>query len=258
MRCRFGGDGQAARLGAAHQIDGADRAGVGDVQAAAGAFEQRDVTRHHGFLGRRGHALEAEAERRRPLVHHALSRQPAIFLVGDDRQVEHGAVLERVAHQAAVHDRLAVVGDGDDAGLAHLADLGQALAGEPDGHGADRIDARQIGRDGFLDDVLGDRAGIVDGVGVGHARDGGEATGQRGARAGEDGLLVFVPRLAQVRVHVDQPGHHPAAAGIEMLVGVAALATGGDACDAPVRDQDVERPLAAAHRIDHGATTDEH
>ncbi len=52
--------------------------------------------------------------------------------------------------RAAVHDRPPVVRHGDDPGLAHLADLRQALALQPDGHRADRIDAGQAGGGGAL------------------------------------------------------------------------------------------------------------
>ena len=54
----------------------------------------------------------------------------------------------------AVHDRHAVVGDGDDAGLAHLADLGELLAGEADRDGADRDRrAPDLRRRRLLEDV---------------------------------------------------------------------------------------------------------
>ena len=44
------------------------------------------------------------------------------------------------------------------------------------------------------------------GDGVRHAGDRGEAAGDRRRGAGRDRLLVLLPRLAQVHVHVDQPG----------------------------------------------------
>src|SRR2546427_2369289 len=47
---------------------------------------------------------------------------------------------------------------------------------------------------------------VGDGIGVRHGAHGGESTGDRGAGARSDGLLVFVAGLAQMDVNVDEPG----------------------------------------------------
>ncbi len=68
-------------------------------------------------------------------------RQREILAVLHDGEIERARVLHRPAHQLGVHHRLAVVGDGHAAGLLELPHLGQLLAAEPLGDGADRVDA---------------------------------------------------------------------------------------------------------------------
>ena len=59
----------------------------------------------------------------------------------DERQPEGARIFERAAHHVGVHHRHAVVADGDDAGVLHLAHLRQGLAFGPPGGGADGVDA---------------------------------------------------------------------------------------------------------------------
>ena len=93
--------------------------------------------------------------------------------------------------------------------LLHVGDVGERLALEalrdradrPHAHGADLARAPH--------DQLGDRALVVDRLGVRHAADGREAARGRRARAGLDVFLVFLTRLAQVDVEVDQTRARP-------------------------------------------------
>ena len=98
---------------------------------------------------------------------------------------------------------------------------------------ADRVDAGEIGERGALADILGDRGVVVHRIGVRHAGDRREAAGRRGARPGLDRLLVFVSRLAQMHVHVDEAGKNQAAAGVDARSSCALpavrLGHGGDA-----------------------------
>ena len=64
----------------------------------------------------------------------------------------------------------------------------------------------------FFEDVSGDAGVVVHRRRVRHARHRGEAAGDRRRGAGRDRLLVLLARLAQVHVHVDQPGTHDEAA----------------------------------------------
>ena len=63
---------------------------------------------------------------------------------------------------SAVDDRMAVVGDGDAAGVLQLGDVGQLFALLPARDGADRVDPRQAGVGGLLQDQLGDAGVVVD------------------------------------------------------------------------------------------------
>ena len=183
----------------------------------------------------------------------AVALERRILAVIDDRHAEHAGVFERPAHQQRRRDRPAVVGERDAAGGLLLAELGQLLAFRADRHRADRIDAREVRFGRLLEDELRDAGVVVDRIGVRHARDRGESAGDRGGRAGGDRLLVLLPRLAQVHVHVDQPGRDdPAVLELEHLgaVGRQILA---DARDPAVLDQHVERAVPPGGRIDDPA-----
>ena len=107
--------------------------------------------------------------------------------------------------------------DRDDAGTVHLADLREALALEPEGERADRVDARALRDASSIEDVLRDGRAVVRRLRVRHARDRREAAGERCRDAGRDRLLVLVPRLAQVDMHVDEPGDDEKPARVERL-----------------------------------------
>ena len=82
---------------------------------------------------------------------------------------------------------------------------------------------------------------VVDRIGVRHARDGREAAGDGRRRAGRDRLLVLLPRLAQVHVHVDEPGRHDAATpAARRRARRRPGRFAADARDAAAVDQDVE------------------
>ena len=118
VRRRLGGHREAARLGArapARRAPAVLRCAM--CRRPPVRSSERDVARDHRLLGGGRDALEAEAERRSaPSCITPSPASAAVLLVRDHRQAEHARVLERAAHQAAVHDRHAVVGDGDDAG----------------------------------------------------------------------------------------------------------------------------------------------
>jgi hypothetical protein len=79
---------------------------------------------------------------------------------------------------------------------------------QPDDATSHRFAAR--GEDGRDDGSIVERW-----LGVGHGDDGRESSERGGAGAGFDRLRLFVARLAQVRVQVDQARHDHAAGGVE-------------------------------------------
>ncbi len=171
----------------------------------------------------------------------------------DDWHTEHAGVLERAAHQKRRRHGTAIVGERHAAGSFLFAELGELLPFRAERHCADRIHARQSRFGGFLEDELGDAGVVVDRFGVRHAGDGGESAGDGRSRAGGDRLLVFLTRLAQVHVNIDQPRRdHPAARDLEHLgaIGWKVLA---DAPDHTVLDQHIEFAVPAARGIDHSS-----
>ena len=168
------------------------------------------------------------------------------------RQVEHGTILQGAAHQVGVHYRPTVIGDRYSAFCGHLANLGQFFALEPFRERTDRQHPRQVRRPRSLDNVAGDRAVVVDRVGVGHAGDGGEPTGHCRLGAGQHGLFVLVAGLAQVDMHIDEARGHDQAAGVNARVSGREKAAGSvDPANQTVLDQQVTNGLQIIGRIDH-------
>jgi hypothetical protein len=93
-----------------------------------------------------------------------------------------------------------------------------------------------------------------------HADDGGEPAGGRGARAGGDGLLRRLPRLAEMHVHVDEPRANGEPCGVDDLrpfLVAAFLALDVDLLDLPTRDVKVADAVDAIGRVDDVAVGDE-
>ena len=121
------------------------RAHVRDVKPRPGQLRQQHAALDTERLGRAGNAAQAERRRVKPLVGDAVAFERRVLAMLDHRHVEHPRVLERAAHQQRRRHRMAVVADGDAAGVTQLGDVGQQLALRSLGHRADRIDAREIG-----------------------------------------------------------------------------------------------------------------
>ena len=205
---------QALRPGAAHQLDAAGGAEVGDVHVRAGLAGKGDVAGNHVLLGGARDALEAEAGRDPAFVHDAAGELRVLAMV-DDRQVEGGGVLEGVAHDAGVRDGVAVVAEADAACVRQLAHLRELLTGAALRHCADRQHAHEAGLPRSLHDVVDGAAIVHRRLGVGHGADGSEAAARRRPSAGLDGLLVLEAGIAQVRVEVDEPRRNDEAGGVD-------------------------------------------
>ena len=174
-----------------------------------------------------------------------------------DGEIERARVLHRATHQLGVHHRLAVVGDGHAASLLELPHLGQLLAGEPLGDGADRVDPHHPRLACAVDDQLGHRAAVVGRRGVRHRADGREPARRRRTRPGDDVLFVLLPRLAQVGVQIDEPGHDPLPAHVDHAHArtEAGGDPGADLGDDAVLQQNVRLGVKTAPRIEDPAAT---
>ena len=66
----------------------------------------------------------------KPLVHHAVADEVLILAVAHNEQTEVVGILHRQPEQVRIGDRLAVVGNRDDAGFLHPTDLRHLHASE--------------------------------------------------------------------------------------------------------------------------------
>jgi len=175
------------------------------------------------------------------------------------RQVEHRGVLHRAPHQVVVLHAMPVVGDGDHAGVFQRTDRREFLAGEAlgDRAGGEHVDPGQA-----LGAVLNQchRAGIVDRwAGVGHADDGGETAPRRRRRAGADGLLGRLARLAKVNVNIDQPRADNFAGGVDLRRAFRRLARriGADGGHFPVGKQQVGAFIPSIGGVDQASSLEQ-
>ena len=175
------------------------------------------------------------------LVHLRVLGEPGLLGVLRDHAVERLDVLQRPAHQHRVAHALAVVGEDPDPGrgVGHRPELGQSLAGQPDGDRADGVDVAVAGLAAQPPHLLDHAGGVGDRLGVGHRVHGGEPAQRRGAGAGLDGLGVLPAGLAEVGVQVDQAGQRDqpgAVDGLDTLAG-ARYSTGVERDDAVLEHQ---------------------
>ncbi len=204
----------------------------------------------HDRLALAGDAAQPQRRGVKAFVRHAVALERLLLAVLDDRQIEHAGVLERAPHQHRRRHRMPVVGQRDAAGLLQLGDVGELLALLAARDRADRIDAGQVRLGGLRQDVAGDAGVVVHRAGVRHAGHRGEAAGDRRGGAGRHRFLVLLPRLAQVHVHVDQPGHddQPARHVDDRRAVHRQIAP--DAGDAIAVNQQIEHAVTAVGRID--------
>ena len=253
----LGRDPHAPSLPLADEPDRSGRREMSDVDVSARQLGQQDVTRHHHVLGRRRRAGDPELGGDDALVHGRALREVLVLGVADHRRAERQRVLHRPAIEIRIHDALAVVGERHAAGLGQLGELGQLLAAEPARHRADRVDAHAAFAARFVEDVVGDRAVVVDGLRVGHRAHGGEATGRGRARTGRDGLLVLVAGLAQVDVHVDESRTDDFARRVDDLPALGRRELRPDARDRAALDEDVGDRVDLVGGIDDTPVADQ-
>lgn len=169
------------------------------------------------LLGDGGPAAETELGRDDALVHlGALGEAGLLGVLGDDT-AERLHVLQGASHDHRVVDALAVVGEDlhSGGGVVHGSELGELLALQADGDGADGLHVAVAGLLAEPPDLLDDTRGVGDREGVGHGVNCGEAADGRGPGAGEHRLGVLAAGLAQVRVQVDEAGQQDLARGLD-------------------------------------------
>ena len=208
---------QAAGLGPAHRVHGQRRGQMRRVIPRARELDEADVALDHEDLGDGGDALEAETGRDLSLVHEPARGEARLFRVLDDQQVEGLGVAQGPAHHQGIGDRLGGVGERHGAGRGEQAHLGHALAPEPLGEGAVRVDVDEAGFAPARDHEL-DQGGVVDHrLGVGQTRHGGDPAGRGREARRHHGFLVFLAGLAQLHPHVHEARGEAVPAAIDGL-----------------------------------------
>ena len=215
VRRGFAGDREAMPARVVHHGHRVARRDVGHVVARSGQLGQHQVAGHHHVFRSGGDAAQSPAHRAGAFVHVAARAQVQVLAVLDDRQSVGAGELHGAAHDAGVHHRQPVIGNGHRSSGFHGADGGQFFAGASLGDGADGEHVHRRQPPCALHDVTGDGGTVVHRLGVGHGADGCEPAGRRRARAALDGFGVLEARLAQVDMHVDEAGGHYQAGGIE-------------------------------------------
>jgi hypothetical protein len=97
------------------------------------------------------------------------------------------------------------------------------------------------------------RAVVVDRLGVGHAGDRSESAARRRLGAAFDRLLVFLSRLAQMGVHVDEARCHDQIFDVDGRAAAYFFYGFGDLLELAVLDQDIHDPVHGTGRVDKAA-----
>ncbi|MNZ81531.1 hypothetical protein D3C78_1002020 [compost metagenome] len=252
----IGGDRQAAGLGLGDQLGAAGAGDLAEVGAHAALLHQQQVAgQGHGFGGFRN-AGQAQEAGGRAFVGQAAFGQGCVLGVEDHGQVEGGGVFQRAALHAVAGEGGQAVAEGHAADVAQGHQLGQLLAGQALGQGADGEDLGVAGFLGTVEDQLGHRRGVQHRTGQGRAAEAGDAAaGGRQGFAG-DIALAAVAGLAQGDVEVHQAGRGHQALGVYLLVALETgrgLAEGGHLA---AFEEEVGDLVVAAGRVDQAGTED--
>ena len=113
--------------------------------------------------------------------------------------------------------------ESDAAGFAELAHLGQRRALQLDRQRADRIHVRLVERARAVFQHF-DESGLVERrIGIGRAREAGDAAGDRRVHLRFQRRLVFETGLAQACGNIDEPGRDDETAGVDDALGVPSV-----------------------------------
>ena len=195
----------------------------------------------------------AHSKHKRPVafVHDAPTRQRFVFAVIDDRQIESARVFHRAAHHRRRRHGPPVVRNRNDAGVFHLAHLGEFRPFRLFRDRANRKHVREIRALCLLDYKARHGRVVIDWMRVGHRANCREAAGDRGRRAAGNRFFVFLPRLAQVHVQVDETGRDDQTGRIDHL-GILGngIAVTLQTNDAPVFDEQTPARVRSLRRVD--------
>ena len=171
MRRDLGGHAQAAGLGLAQHAHRAQARDVRHVVAGAGRLGEEQVARDDHVLGDARPAAQPEPRRDRAFVHLRAGREVVVLAVLENSRSKVRAYSRARAHHGRVHHATPVVADADRAGVAQVGHLGELFAVGCRPSPRDRVEPRAAGRTRARQHHLGDRARVVDRLGVRHRAD---------------------------------------------------------------------------------------
>ena len=224
------GDANAMLLGEAHLCERRFRGEMSNVEAGSGKFRDLHVAGDTNRFGGRGHAWQTETSRSNAFAHNRTSSQGNIFGMLDYGKIEGATIVHDLASEFGGGDGLTIVGHSNDAGVAHGGNISDGFTFTGDAGGADGPDTHVAEGFGAIHDKAGDGGIVINGLGIGHATDGGETSASSGVRAGFDGFGVFLAGLAKVGVHINETRGDDQTGGVEDLraVGVSNFSGGSD------------------------------
>ena len=199
------------------QVDGAGRGNMCDVKMGTGEFREADISADHDLFCGHRISRQPETSRDRPLVDNAACAQMAILCVYDHRRIRKLRIFENPPHHRRVHDGRAVVAEGHGARLAKSHHLRHYPTLELASRRSNRAN---LGRGillGPIENVFRDGGVVVDGVGIRHTGHLCESARHRRSASARQVFLVFLPRLAQMGMHVDETGRDPRPFGVQKL-----------------------------------------
>jgi len=253
MGSRFGGYLDAPGLGIPDEADGAGGGNMTDMQRRPGVFRQQEVPGDHDLLGDSRDSGQTELRGGQSFVHGPAGGQGEILAVGNHRQSQGMGVFQRPAHDGAIHDGFAVVGKGDGSCFLEVPELRQGFPLGTQRNGGDGINMDEVRLSGLAEDEFRDGTVVIHGTGIGHTGHRGEsADGGRRASRG-NGFLVFIARLPEMDMHIDETGgddeapqlHDPESFSLLL----AQIAT--DPGDAAALHEDIHSVVQAPAGIDH-------
>ena len=251
-----GGDGQALGLGLAHQLNASGTGDAAKVHARTGHSRQLNDGVNGDGLGADRHAGQAQTGGDGATGRHALA-QPRVERAQPHGVAKGGGVLHGTLQHLGVLDGRFGLRVAHAAGFLQLGHLGQVLALEATGQGAQREQAAAAELARTQLEHL-DQTWLVQGrVGIGQADHAGHAPRSSGGQFGLQHAFVFVTGFAQAHSQVHQARRHDEAGGVDDAVGFEIGADVAECRDAAGRDGQVTDLVEAGSRVDQSAVLDQ-
>ena len=237
MEGRVAGDVEPRALRVADELNRAGARDVREVDARACVADERDAARDVDFLGGSGDALKPRHGADASLVDLSALEEAYLLRVLHDARQTLAGVEQSEAQKVARRDGRTVVGEEYRSGFRHLFHLADFLAFALLADAARGQYARGLRRRAVAQHVLDER-GLGDcGLRVRHRDERRKAARGSRHRSALEVLVPLEPRVAEVRVQVDEARRKQASVALDHL-GVRALKARADFRDFAVLDEE--------------------